>query len=280
MLGAADRENSSGLQDAGPVDSPKLTFSAHEVGIVEGPDQRESNSYQERGIKCTTALHGNRWRTRITSFGRRSAAFRFCPTANPGRFVPKTHAIKGWRLFLQFDIDGRFSLPFDSGSTLSIFQCIQHDDAFEALDTKSPKPHERLPDNYWLHSNYAIFFAAPGQQHQLAEREPFLKHSKIITNPEVEPHARSIEALNYKNIKIGGFPFWLQKPKRWHCSCGAKMEFLCSIPSNLPFPRNEGSPRQPNGRADSYFLFLGLSTYVFACRARCHPRAVVAVRQN
>ncbi|HLJ19510.1 MAG TPA: hypothetical protein VKU84_04895, partial [Stellaceae bacterium] len=84
----------------------------------------------------------------------------------------------------------------------------------------------------------------------------------------------------YKNIKLGGVPFWIQKPKHWNCSCGSTMEFLCSVPGNLPFPRAEGSPRQPNGRPDCYFLFLGLSIYIFACRARCHPRAVVAVRQN
>jgi hypothetical protein len=183
-------------------------------------------------------------------------------------------------LFFQFDVDDRFGLPFESGSTLSIFQCIKHDDPFEELDTKSPKPHDLLPDNYWNHSNYAIFFAAPGKQQQLAEREPFLKYSKLIFASESEPSARSVEALNYKNIKIGGFPYWIQKPKRWNCSCGAKMEFLCSVPSDFQFPRAEGSPGQPSGRADSYFLFLGLSTYVFACRARCHPRAVVAVRQN
>jgi len=45
-------------------------------------------------------------------------------------------------------------------------------------------------------------------------------------------------------------------------------------------PRTADSPRQPNGRVNSHLLFLGLSTYVFACRARCHSRAVVAVRQN
>jgi hypothetical protein len=75
-------------------------------------------------------------------------------------------------------------------------------------------------------------------------------------------------------------PFWVQKPKLWNCSCGANTEFVCSMPSNLQYPCTADSPRQPSGRANSHFLFLGLSTYVFACRARCHPRAVVAVRQN
>jgi len=184
-------------------------------------------------------------------------------------------------LFLQFDVDSGFNLPFESGSTLSVFHCLEHDDPFEPLDTKFPEePHNRLPENYWTHSNYAIFFSSPGKQQQLAEREPFVKYSKLVFHSEAEPDPNSVAALNYKNIKIGGSPFWVQDPKLWNCSCGSAMEFLCSMPPNLQYPRVEGSPKQPNGYANSYFLFLALSTYVFACTARCHPRAVVAVRQN
>ena len=58
------------------------------------------------------------------------------------------------------------------------------------------------------------------------------------------------------------------------------MTFVCSLPENLQYPRVKGSPKQPNGRTDTYFLFLGLFTYIFACQGRCDPRAVVAVRQN
>lgn len=183
-------------------------------------------------------------------------------------------------LFFQLDVEDRFGLPFAAGSTLSIFQCLEHDDPFDDVDAMSPKPQERLPDKYWDQASCAMFLAAPGEQQQLAEREPFVGYSRLIFTAEREPHARSVEALNFKNMKVGGFPFWIQKPKRWRCCCGAAMEFLCSVPEDLMFPRVVGSPRQPNGRADSYFLFLGLSTYVFACRARCHPRAVVAVRQH
>ena len=79
-------------------------------------------------------------------------------------------------LFFQCDVDDGFGLPFKSGSTLSVFQCIEHDDPFEALDTLSPKKaHDRLPDRYWDRANYAIFFAAAGRQQQLKERDPFLQ---------------------------------------------------------------------------------------------------------
>jgi len=184
-------------------------------------------------------------------------------------------------LFFQFDVAPGFGLSFEPGSSLSVFQCLQHDDPFEDLDTKFPaKPHDRLPDNYWQHTNYAIFFSSPSKQRQLEEREPFLTYSRLVFTPEPEPAENSREGLNYRNIKIGGSPFWIQQPKIWNCSCGSEMEFVCSLPENLQYPRIEGSPKQPNGWAGSYFLFLGLSTYIFACKDRCDPRAVVAVRQN
>jgi hypothetical protein len=184
-------------------------------------------------------------------------------------------------LFMQFDIDDAMSLPFETGSTFSVFQCLKHDDPFEELDTRFPgEAAERLPENYWSHRNYAMFFAPPGGQRQSAEREPFVGYARLLFEREPEPDARSTAAMNFRSIKVGGSPFWVQKPKLWRCSCGSDMEFLCSIPGNLQFPRAEGSPRQTNGRQDSHFLFLGLATYVFACRSRCSPRAVVAVRQN
>jgi hypothetical protein len=82
----------------------------------------------------------------------------------------------------------------------------------------------------------------------MTERDPFLEYSKLIFEAESEPAPRSVAALNYKHIKIGGSPFWVQKPKIWNCSCGADMDFVCSMPGNLQYPKAEGSPRQPNGR--------------------------------
>src|SRR5271170_2963547 len=112
-------------------------------------------------------------------------------------------------LFFQFDVEDRFGLPFERGSTLSLFQCLEHDDPFEDLDAMSPGPHGLLPVNYWTHSNYAIYFSARSNQRQLDEREPFLEYSRLIFTSESEPGARSVEALNYRNIKIGGFPYWI-----------------------------------------------------------------------
>src|SRR3954470_3341018 len=65
-------------------------------------------------------------------------------------------------LFMQFEIEDRFQLPFESGSMLSMVQCIEHDDPFETLDTLTPrKGHDCLPEGYWDHSNYAIYFSRP-----------------------------------------------------------------------------------------------------------------------
>jgi hypothetical protein len=184
-------------------------------------------------------------------------------------------------LFFQFQVEDGMGLPFESGSTLSVFQCLKHDDPFEDLDAQFPgKPDDCLPQDYWSHLNYAVWFTSPDKQRQLKEREPFVGYSKLLLVREPEPDTRSLAAMNFRQLKIGGSPFWIQQPKLWRCSCGSDMQFLCSMPGNLEFPRSENSPRQTNGRADSHFLFLGLFAYVFACRARCNPRAAVVVRQT
>jgi hypothetical protein len=184
-------------------------------------------------------------------------------------------------LFLQFAVEDGMGLGFENGSTLSVFQCLKHDDPFEELDTRFPsKRDDCLPDAYWNHLNYAMFFTAPGGQRQLTQREPHIRYSRLSPVREPEPDSLSHAAMNFRHVKIGGSPFWVQQPKLWRCSCGSDMQFLCSMPGDLHYPRAEDSPCQSNGRRDSYFLFLGLATYVFACLARCNPRAVVAVRQN
>lgn len=61
-----------------------------------------------------------------------------------------------------------------------------------------------------------------------------------------------------REIKIGGLPFWVQKPVSWTCSCGADMEFLCQVPGNMRFSRAEGSPRQPNVYSEGHHLEIAL----------------------
>jgi hypothetical protein len=203
------------------------------------------------------------------------------PAGEPWPLCSEDGCHRRMSLFLQFDVEDGMGLPFESGTTLSVFQCLKHDDPFEELDTRFPgAADDRLPEGYWFHQNYAVWFAAPDRQRQLTEREPFVGYSRLLPVREAEPDPRSLAAMNFHDIKIGGSPFWIQQPKVWRCSCGSEMEFLCSVPGDLKFPRTQDSPRQSSGRADSHFLFLGLFAYVFACRARCNPRAVVVVRQT
>jgi hypothetical protein len=191
------------------------------------------------------------------------------------------HCQQAMALFLQVEFEPRFALSFASGSIASLFQCLYHDDPLDALDMLAPqRPYDRLPPRYWEHPKYRIFLASPGRQWQCARREPDLTYSRLLFQAESDLAPRSPEALNYANIKIGGVPFWTQRPRRWSCCCGARMAFLFSLPGDLPFPRAPGSAPQPNGRADSCFLFLGLSAYVFACTAQCDPRALLAILQN
>src|SRR5579864_537887 len=64
--------------------------------------------------------------------------------------------------FLQVAMEERFGMPFAPGSLLSVFQCVEHDDPFEDLDTKSPRKRgDQLPAGCWDHSNYALFFTPP-----------------------------------------------------------------------------------------------------------------------
>ena len=108
-------------------------------------------------------------------------------------------------LFLQLAMEDRFGLPFEAGSVLSVFQCIEHDDPFEELDMKSPKKRgDPLPDYYWNHTNYALFFAEPDRAQQLPDREAWVHYSRLVIEPDPEPPSKSVAALNYPHIKIGG----------------------------------------------------------------------------
>src|SRR5262249_55043873 len=93
------------------------------------------------------------------------------PILPAGQSVPvcsESGCGKPMSLFLQLALEDRFGLPFEPDSVLSVFQCIEHDDPFEGLDMKFPKKRgDLLPDSYWNHTNYAMFFAAPHQAEQL-----------------------------------------------------------------------------------------------------------------
>jgi len=60
-------------------------------------------------------------------------------------------------------------------------------------------------------------------------------YSRLVIEPDPERPSKSVAALNYPHIKIGGSRFWVQKPKIWSCSCGAPMAFVCSLPENLQY---------------------------------------------
>jgi len=203
------------------------------------------------------------------------------PEAQPWPVCADGGCGRNMSLFFQFDIDESMGLMFESGSTLSVFQCLAHEDSCEDQDRDIPDPaRDCLPKHYWNHANYALYLSGPRGQQQLPACEPHLRYSKLTFEPEPEPDADSQAAVDYRSLKIGGAPFWTRPPALWRCSCGSDMVFLCSVPAGFHFPREDGSPPQPLGTRDSYVLFGGHATWFFACAMRCKPRSVVAIRQN
>jgi hypothetical protein len=181
-------------------------------------------------------------------------------------------------LYLQFDIGCGMGLRFENGSTLSIFQCLDHADPPEQRDTSNPeRGHDCLPRNYWCHANYAIYFTLPDRQQQLPEREPHVRYSRLIF--ETESVVSAPPCRDSQIFRIGGSAFSNGTPGPWRCCCGSDMDFLCSVPGNLKFPRAGRSPSRRSGPRDPYFLFRGQPAWLFACTMRCKPRAVIAVRQ-
>jgi hypothetical protein len=82
-------------------------------------------------------------------------------------------------LLSKIELDEPFGLPLEPGSILSIIQSVKHGDSFEALDIQPPKkPHNRLSDQYWSHSNYAISLYCPDRQRRITKRDPFLDYSR------------------------------------------------------------------------------------------------------
>lgn len=187
----------------------------------------------------------------------------------PSQFVPPRCRRCGSNLlmFLQFDIDDAWSLPFMRGSHLVICMCPNCNEipSFERF------PNGRLPAQFWNHTE-GHFFAAltkPGIAESIQPSEPILIPKELRFEPVAdEGHAPD-------SIRVGGRPFWLQDPEHFVCACGSEMAFISQIAENFAFDKQADAPEQRESfSANDYCLFLGNEIYIFGCPAQCDPRAV------
>ena len=181
-------------------------------------------------------------------------------------------------LFLQFDVEERFSLPFISGSRFVLFACPH------CNDIPSSDIYEKcgflLPDNFWETARGHFFTALyrPGQVETELKQLPYLQPFQLNF---VSFGPLNGDTFLQDTIRIGGGPDWFQNPEEYTCSCGTQMEFICQISQDFSFLKRPETPEQEMTYSnEEYNLFIGNEIYIFACPNQCHERAVWIVVQN
>ena len=170
-------------------------------------------------------------------------------------------------LFLQFDIDEAWSLPFRAGSHFVLFMCPKCNEipSFETFD------QGQLPSEFWKQSE-GHFFASLNEP----EGKEQVQSAEAILVP-LELHFEAMRADGHApdTIRVGGRPFWLQDPERFTCQCGAELVLISQIAEGYGFEKLSDAPEQPDSFSfDAYCLFLGNEIYIFGCPNQCHPRSV------
>jgi hypothetical protein len=162
--------------------------------------------------------------------------------------------------------------PLRPGEHLAAFQCPAWNDI---PDLAPVAPGQPLPERHWERSgrHYALVLSPPGAQRTPRAPEPHLVPSTFQFSETADRWARG--------FKVGGSPTWARRPEIYRCCCGSELEFLAQDPLGFAFPRALTAPEQPGaGSKKKYQLFMGNETYLFACRARCHPQALWAIAQS
>lgn len=170
-------------------------------------------------------------------------------------------------LFFQFDLPSDADAQLGA-SHLCVFMCPIHN------EIPSFEQHERLPAEFWDKTE-GHFHAVLGS----TAAEQTIESPRLLLGQSLTFSETADESREY--IATGGNPSWIQNPERFACSCGAEMHFVCQVSENYKFIRLAEAPEQPDTPyKDGYVLFLGNEIYVFACPARCDPRAVWITVQN
>lgn len=183
--------------------------------------------------------------------------------------------------FFQLDIDKESDLPLKPGSHLLVFMCPAHND----MPSRLLEPGERtLPAQYWQRDfgHYKLILNKSPKNEAKLEAEETLKPLAVrYISHEEDMEWDGIIERGTRGFKLGGVPSWEGEPVAPICSCGAEMVFACQVPPKFVFPKVAGSPGQPDPISpDGYGLFMGRSTYIFACKDQCTPYSVYAVTQD
>ena len=162
--------------------------------------------------------------------------------------------------------------PGAAGSceVLSVLMCAEHN------EIPSFEPWRQLPPAYWdqAEGHWRAYLVGAGCGHE-SEGPPWLQRQPLASASEPATDGAA------GSITVGGEPQWLQDPEAFTCACGAPMHFVAQVSDSYRFAQTAEAPEQPDGPyVDGYVLFLGNEVYVFACSARCDPRAVWITVQN
>jgi hypothetical protein len=168
--------------------------------------------------------------------------------------------------FLRLELPKSAQAP---AQVLSVLMCAGHNEipCFE--------PWRQLPPAYWdqAEGHWRAYLVEAGTGHE-SEGPACLQRQPMAWTAEPAADANGC-------IAVGGEPQWLQDPEAFTCACGAPMHFVAQVSDSYRFAQTPEAPEQPDGPyVDGYVLFLGNEVYIFACSARCDPRAVWITVQN
>jgi uncharacterized protein YwqG len=184
-------------------------------------------------------------------------------------------------LFFQMDLAEKFQLPFKPNSHLLLFMCRKDDEPVWGENRKGP-----LPENYMETEHYRIILNPPDIQEKQDGTETSLVYSELTfeeineTIQTVGPERERFD-IGEQLFKVGGLPSWTQDPEEHTCTCGAEMKFICQVPQDFNFSKEEGAESQTSSYSKTHYnIFLGNEAYIFACEKQCNPLATLVVCQS
>jgi hypothetical protein len=174
-------------------------------------------------------------------------------------------------LYLQFDFEDRFKLPFASGSHLLLFNCVR------CAAIPQPPPRDRVPKS-WLdpahEQSYRLILNRPGVAERIHAPDREVRAQSVTFEGRTEVFSEGLDGLvGEERFKVGGVPHWVQPPRSPRCACGALMSFVFQIPSSA-----RPSWRLRDGRTLPFCAELDV--FAFACTGQCSPYAGVLIAER